>query len=410
MKPLRTKIEFFPENDKLTWVLLVALITSFFIFERQSWGKFVYLLIAVLIVGVDIFKNRFRLRIRLDEYHLYTLAFALYVLMSSLWAADPKYTFARLSTMLRIFACMYMVYIHYKQTNDKEAIVLALMWSGYILSLYSISFYGLSKIRSIVALGSRLGNEFANVNAIGTMAALSILITITKIIDKKYSVTIIFALPAALMVIATGSKKAILQIAIGLVITVILQTSYEGGKIQNKVAKTIIGLSILFFLLIVVSELDVMKSSMRRMNIFLDMFSSSGTTDYSTLHRMEFIRIGLEQFVKTPIFGIGIGNSPVIIGANTYLHSNYIELLACGGIVGTLIFYAPYLYLLKRLLSVKEKYYSLRVAISMLISQIILDIAQVTYFSKETYIFLMLYCMCLNDSNLKRSVSNYQAK
>ncbi len=397
MRLTRKKSDYFPDNNIVVWGLFVALITSFFIFERQSWGKYVYLLLAIMIVIVDLFKGHFKIRIKLDEYHLFTLAFALYVLMSSVWAVNSRYTFDRLSTMLRIFACMYLIYIHYRENDDKEAVILALMWSGYILSLYSISFYGLSNIRRIVVLGSRLGNEFANINAIGTMAALSILITLTKIIDKKYSVSIIFAIPAALMVIATGSKKAILQIAIGIIIAVVLQVNSEEGKIQKKIAKLIIGLATLFILLVVVSELDFMKSIMYRMDIFLDMFSSSGTSDYSTLHRMEFIRIGLEQFVKTPIFGIGIGNSPVIIGHDTYLHSNYVELLACGGLVGAIVYYAPYIYLLKRFLQVKEKSYSLRVAIVLLITQVLLDVAQVTYFSKETYIFLMLYCMCLNE-------------
>ena len=139
-----------------------------------------------------------------------------------------------------------------------------------------------------------------------------------------------------------------------------------------------------------------MKSVVSRMDIFLDMFSSGGTSDYSTLNRLEFIRIGIGQFIKTPILGIGIGNSPVIIGRETYLHSNYVELLACGGLLGTIVYYAPYFYLLKRFLRVREKDYSIKVAITMLITQLILDMAQVTYFSKETYIFLMLYCMCLN--------------
>ena len=82
------------------------------------------------------------------------------------------------------------------------------MWAGYIVAIYAIYYYGLDTIRSLIAAGDRIDNEFTNVNAIGMMAAYSLIITFSKIINKHFSISLIFSVPALLMVIASGSRKA----------------------------------------------------------------------------------------------------------------------------------------------------------------------------------------------------------
>ena len=132
----------------------------------------------------------------------------------------------------------------------------------------------------------------------------------------------------------------------------------------------------------------------------LNQFTGQGRVDESTMRRAWFIEIGLEQFFKTPIQGIGIGNSLFIIGRDTYLHNNYIEILACGGILGIVTFYSSYLCCFKRLMSGMKKYDEITVlCVTFFILQLLMDFMQVSYFAKDTYFYFMIFFLQVKSLN-----------
>ncbi|MBQ4399870.1 MAG: hypothetical protein II830_01090, partial [Alphaproteobacteria bacterium] len=101
---------------------------------------------------------------------------------------------------------------------------------------------------------------------------------------------------------------------------------------------------------------------------------------------------------QTPVLGMGLGNPYILteryFGFNlTYLHNNYIELLAGAGLIGTLLYYLLWaypLYYFIRFFSLRNK--ETAVCLVMLILLLtVLDWGRVGYTSKQTYFYLMLF-------------------
>ena len=79
------------------------------------------------------------------------------------------------------------------------------------------------------------------------------------------------------------------------------------------------------------------------------------------------------------------------INRSTYLHNNYIELLACGGIVGTALYYVPRLALLRDFWS--SRFLRNRQAIAcltILLLLLIMDYGAVAYSEKMQYLYLLM--------------------
>ena len=132
-------------------------------------------------------------------------------------------------------------------------------------------------------------------------------------------------------------------------------------------------------------------------------FIGEGTVDNSTQLRQEFIQIGIRQFKETPIFGIGMGSSYVLTkmytGHSTYLHNNFVEMLASGGILGFVVFYSMHAYVLYQLWKKRHKNDPLTdVCLTLLLIYILADYGTVSYYTKETY-FLFMICFLQAETN-----------
>ena len=123
--------------------------------------------------------------------------------------------------------------------------------------------------------------------------------------------------------------------------------------------------------------------------------------------RFAYTELGLKLFKENPILGIGIGNAnlytQMYYGNNHYLHNNYVELLACGGIVGFTIYYSIWIYLLItfiRYRKFREKEYD--ICLILFLINLILDYGAVSYYDKSRYVFLLLYWMKRNELILQK--------
>lgn len=384
-------------GDRLLCAINIVLMVSFIVFEIDAKGKYVYLGIISLFFVVFAIHSKFKIRVKLDPFILFTALFVLFCMLSMIWAKDSNLTYRRFTTVFETVLFMWVLYLYHNNRNDIGDILDIICISGYCVGLYAIFKYGLGTIRMIVAAGDRAGNSFTNINTIGMMCAIAIVITISRLVNRTYKIEMVLAIPCALMVIASGSRKAFAVLLIGITLTILFRVIKHS---------TTPGLTLLRFILIVIViivvgkyifSLPIMKSLVDPMNRFLNYFSGEGSTDESTRRRMSYITLGISQFLKTPIVGIGIGNSPLIIGRDTYLHNNYVELLACGGIIGTVIYYLPYWVSLKntiRYRSVSDTDNDL--CFVLLILVLIMDFGQVSYFSKDTYFYLLLFFCNLN--------------
>lgn len=378
--------------DGIIMFLTTFWLVSFTIFSTETWGKYVYLILASLIFILSLFRNNFQIVIKIEPFHFFTMIFLLYGLTSYLWAIDGTYTIKRMITVAQTLLCMYLVYFCYRNDKDSRRLLNCVMWAGYFVAMYAIYYYGLSTIRMLVQAGDRIDNEFANVNAIGMMAAYSLIITFSKVINKHFSFSLIFSLPALLMVVASGSRKAFIILICGMFFVYLTKSMSSSKKILETFFK-FIGVCILSAMAVVIIwSIPTFSPVTERLSQTINHFTGKGAVDESTIRRAWFIEIGLKQFLKTPIRGIGIGNSLFIIGRDTYLHNNYVEILACGGVLGFLTFYSSYLYCGLTFLKSIRNYDEITVlCVTLFVLQLVMDFMQVSYFSKDTFFYFMIF-------------------
>lgn len=386
--------------DKLIVMLTTLWLVSFTVFSTQTWGKYVYLGLTVVIFGLGAIRNGWKVNIAIEPFHLCTMLFLLYGFASYLWAIDGTYTIKRMSTVAQTLICMYFVYTYYREDKDSSRLLDCVMWAGYIVAIYAIYYYGLNTIRSLIAAGDRIDNEFTNVNAIGMMAAYSLIITFSKIINKHFSISLIFSVPALLMVIASGSRKAFIILLFGVFFVYMTRSISQSTNPAKTILKSVLVCIVGVLTVMAIWSIPVFQPVTERLLQTLNQFTGQGRVDESTMRRAWFIEIGLEQFLKTPIQGIGIGNSLFIIGRDTYLHNNYIEILACSGILGIVTFYSSYLCCFKRLMSGMKKYNEITaLCVAFFVLQLLMDFMQVSYFAKDTYFYLMIFFLQVKSLN-----------
>ena len=400
-------------SEKVIWCLTTLLLASFYIFNLNTIGSLILLCITFLIFIISAGQNHMKIKFRLSMFHVMVFSFALFCLVSSIWAWNAKYAIEKGITILELLVCMSVLYAHYSKYDSIKQLVDAILWAGYIVTIYTFLYDGLETVLYALSSGTRLGSSFANINNIAMFSAITIVIAVFKALHSKKWVTIetFLALPSIVLVAASGSRKALVLMCMGVILVYMAKNT--GKNIFSSIFKWMILLVVAFFVIRLLLQLPIFSTVTERMESMFAMFTGTGKVDHSALLRKKFVRIGIEQFKQTPIIGIGIGNPRLLAlrytGHNCYLHNNFAELLAGGGIIGFCLFYGMYaynIYWLLRFRNYQTGYVS--VCIVLILSCIAMDYGAVSYYFKDTYFYLMMYFLFVNI--LKKNSTNYTKK
>lgn len=381
--------------ERIMWLITAFLLASFTIFDKTVYISLIIAGITVILLLLDSISNDFRISIKLSGFHLWGFGFAAYCLLSSLWAVNPGYSFSKGLTIIQIIVCMSVLYNHYCKDFQLKPLLSILEYSGYMIALYYISFFGLSSIKSSLFLGSRMENAFANANTIGMACAVSLVVYVYFALyeSQRNLIKLPFVIVTTVVIAVTASRTALLGFIIGCFCLFFFR--FATKNIIMTFLRWIAICILLCGLLFLAISLDLFHSLNYRMEGLLALFTGNGSIDHSSWLRLQFIKIGIEQFLETPLFGIGIDNARLLLmehfGYTTYLHNNYVELLASGGLVGTGLFYSIYIYILLNLKRIWYKHASeLAVVLSIMIMLLIMDFGGISYYSKMKYFYLMV--------------------
>lgn len=382
-------------SGKIITILTVLLFFTFYALNLNVYGSYLFLGLSLVIMLINAFENNGKIKFSINNYHKYVLSFALFCLLSSVWAWNRGYSVEKGITIIEVLICMSMIGTYFFASSDGNDLLKCVKWGGYIVSIYSIFSYGLNGLLRIMQAGERAGTSYANVNSIAMACAYTIVIALFFAMRNGFTWTDLLCVPCIIMVVASGTRKAVLTIAIG-VFFMLLFNSKERKSAKNilRVIGIIVVLSLGMYIL---AHFQLIGGISHRMEGIFNYVLGSGKVDSSTIKRGQFIAIGIEQFKDTPILGIGIGNPRILLrnsvyGLDVYLHNNYAELLAGGGIVGFLFYYSIHLYLLRAFWRRrKTEAYSLFYIVFILL-MLINDYGSVSYYSKSTYFyFLMMF-------------------
>lgn len=391
-------------------LITVFLFASFILFETYSWGRYAFLVVTAAIFLLGYFERNRKMFFRFDAYTFLYVIFIAYVLLTGLWAKSPSSTITMARTLFRTFICAYLIYLYFVNESDMSRLLRILMWTGYVVAIYSIIFYGVDELLKAGQDSSlRLDNEFSNVNSIAMCCALSCMIQANEFFEKRNRWTCLFLIPTIIVIAATQSRKALVFMIIGIFSAFIIKNQNESSL--KKVLKILSGCIVALLIVYALLQLEIFSGIKERMDSLINSFTGNGKADHSALIRERMIEIGWLTFLEHPIGGIGMSNSYFItqeyLGKQTYLHNNFVELLSCGGIFAFIFYYAIYGYLFYNLWKYRkaDKKRAMFFAIWLLV-MLVLDYGNVSYYSKPQNFYLMIHFV--NVENLKRKARKQQ--
>ena len=376
--------------DEAITVLVAILIVSFYLFELMWWGRYVLFGISFFITILYIIKKRGKLVFKIERFHIQVAFFSAFCFLSSLWAWNPTLAISKGITIISILVCFFFLYEYYRDLGTIDSLLKSIMYAGYAISIYSLIFYGFSGIVSMMNNGDRLGNDFTNANSIGLIAAISLIIQFYYLIQRNYNFTLVLSISAFIMLIISQSRKATIMFIAGIVY--LTMSNSKNKNTIHKIYKIIIGLGLLLFMLYALSKFKIFSGVFLRFQSYFQSLNGTREVNIRDIYRS----IGIQQFKKTPFFGIGMGNSAELLVSlgqrRTYLHDNFAEILSSGGIIGFVIYYSMYLFPIMKLIKYKNvdsKTTNLCIVLLFLIT--VMDYGMVTYFDKQQYIYLMCF-------------------
>lgn len=381
--------------ERIIWVLIVALLFSFTAFESNKYISIFLFIITSFIFLLDLMYNKMTDSLKINLFHLWMLTFAGYCFLSALWANESELALEKGFTIIQILVCVSIIFNHYSKSFNIELLLSSIEYAGYMLTIFAVLYYGVGYIKQTLAYGIRLSSEFANINSVAMACASAIIISIYRNIYNKKK--ILFKLPlillSLLIIAASGSRKALVILILG--ITSLYLFKYASGSFFKIFLKLLIILGALALFFYVILSMQMFEMLNERMEGLIALITGTGNIDHSAWLRQEYTRIGLEQFFKTPFCGIGIANACLLLlqhfGHKTYLHNNYVELLAGGGLIGTSIFYSMYIYIIYKLKSNWSEYRNEKIVVLiLLLLQLTMDFGSVSYYSKTTYFNLII--------------------
>jgi len=337
---------------------------------------------------------------------MYMLLFIGVCYLSSLNALDPSVAMSRSFDIVKIFCMLIVLYMCFQREKSVDSLLKIGMWTGYIVCFYTVYYYGLDYFINVLSSSARIANDALNANTVGLLGANAIVMTVYYMMYDKPRWWNIIALPTLGILAATGSRKALVFVVIGIVLLFVFK-SFRSKNIVNSLAKLVAYMSILIIAFIGILQLPIFSEVLERMSSMVDAFTGTGG-DSSAIVRMALVDIGWDLFHQSPIIGVGINNPAVytysIFGReNYYLHNNYIELLAGTGVIGVVTYYSMYAYLVYNMIRYHDFHSNEYVMVFILLmSQLVMDMGLVSYESKSTYFYMMLFFIEVQILRTKR--------
>ena len=391
--------------------LLTLYMTSVLAFSSSpELNIYSHLLFFVSFGGCAVYLNRNHGRLHFSPYMFYLLLFIMWCVVTMLWAEDAGKSFEMVVTLTELLISSVILFSFLVSVGNVDFFLISMFVAGMLGSFYMLGYYGFSGYMEMLKEGERAGQEISNVNVIGMYMAIAVLIGFyLAYIKGKLYCYVLIALPLV-MALGSGSRKVLVILVVGISLMLLLDS------VQKFDIKKFVRIAIIVIILIVVaiwiSEQSIFNTIFER---FEQMTGATGKVDGSTLKRQKMIVAGWKYFKEHPFTGTGINNAGVMtkkaIGWETYLHNNFVELLATTGIIGFTFYYAVYVYLVFNLFKNYRKTHNPTTIflLSLLITRTIIEYGAVTYYDKMNMIYLTAAAVdvCITKRKLKEQKREY---
>jgi len=374
-------------------LLLYCVLMSLAVFLWNSLTDIVFLLMLLnCLVAVYYRKN-----LAFDTFVVWLLFFGGYSLLTVVWSGNTSYAVSTNVSIIQRIVLAICVYIIADSKERVRAVIQCIFLGGIFVLAYMFVVYGFSGIVKYLnsESGIRLGTEITNVNTIGsslTMAGISAWFFLFR--AKRRILYLLSFLIFFLFIIASGSRTALLGLAIGMV-----SVSYFSSK-KAKIFKVLLAVLALIALYFVIKKMGWMPRIVERFDAAFASIFGGEEFKGSARSRIEFAEYGIGKIVKNPLFGYGAGQFRYYMGIERGMayssHNNYIEVLFSYGLIGLVAWYGMFAYCIKKLWKVRNKDNN-PVIIALLLMRAAMDVSGHSVATSIPYLLLALAFACVRN-------------
>lgn len=333
-----------------------------------------------------------------------------YFCLSLLWASNK--TFANpLKSLIIIFGISILLLAVIDTMEDVRRLVLInylaiLFCALYLVTTVDLSLLGTVRLGSSVE-GAWNANDISGKMCIGISFSVYLLKYAKGKLKKAF--LILSMLLFLVLILFCGSRTGFLLLA--MLFVFYLFVSARGIKVFRAVVISV-AFSIVAYYLIMNWEpaYNVLGSRVETLLRGL----AGGNGDGSFNWRRLMLEEGWRYFKENPVFGYGIDSFRYMFGIEkgleTYSHNTFIEILVSGGMVGFLLYYSLYVFILLKLwkYAIRKKE-PLAITIFVVnLASLIGQFSSMAYYEMETYLLLacgVLYVLIVKKEELKHEQS-----
>lgn len=323
-------------------------------------------------------------------YYLWQVAFIFFVSFSALYTINTKHALAQIIAVLKILLKVSVVAIICSDFNNIKKMMAIFSFLG---GLSFITLFLTDKLYEGWRLGTELvgnANSFALIITVFMTGAMYCMTSSTNKYIRLMSI-VCFGLDLY-MIFLSGGRKFLLFGITFLYVTFLINNN---GKIKFRniiLATVLIGILVCIGYYVILNIPVLYNAIGIRLIGMGTQEGALGVSDQSSL-----MTRGIEMFLKRPLFGWGIGGfqqySANEFGTYVYAHSNYIELLADFGIIGTMLYYSQYISCFKIMMKYRSfaNLDELKLFMPLLVSICVIELFSIT-FNQTAFIplFVML--------------------
>lgn len=364
-------------------------LSSTLVFER------LYLVILGFAFLVSLFQGR--ASFRLTPTHNILFFWFIWAGLTAIFAISTQLALVKLFAFLvRIAAATIILSIIYRHNAYRY-----LAWSFVLAGIGSGLFCFLLP-GAATDLGGRLYGTVANANTFGVQITAGICCSLylmsTSDKYKWFFMPFFLALTVffVYLIIGSGSRKA----AVGVLLVVGMFGFSTAQQVGLKSKFRAVLVLLVGVIAIIITSFAVLQSSHgdRFLRIYEGfVLGKKDRIEGSEQHRISMYERGWEIGMENPILGIGLDNFRLVSmgqlqgNFNTYAHSNYIEMMVGTGVLGVVIYYYAWIYLLAKSLSRHlRSRVEVQISIILLVIMCAYDFAGVSYYSKVSWVIYAL--------------------
>ncbi len=395
LKSTDTELSFI-ETLAFAFYFLVEINVEIFV-HRPIYIGVVLFLVLVLLASSEI-------KLRVSSYVTWTVLWIFVVAYSITYSIQPSTTI----TALLIVAARGLIFVVVlSRINSYEIlckvlkILIFVEFVNLMYIFYKVDIFTIGRTR-IGARSIATDSDTAwNSNGISAVLVACTIYALALLYNKKVKHRIRMIMIVILYIVVAllcGSRMGLLLL-VGVPLTWMAISSNYRNFFFRLLIIIVAGVAIYYVVMYIPAFYQVLG---RRIETLILNLMGQSVTDGSITGRQNLINYGLDWFLERPFFGFGMYTFKERMlwqyGFSQYAHNSYIEILVGTGIVGMVVYYWYYLYLIIK--SWRLKYNHWQIVLASMLVIMVAEMATVS-FKNFTFQFALVIISVVQKIGLK---------